>query len=66
MEIDAADLAVLDGYCSATGKSRTEVIRQLINEWSSEQVHVATLICRVAGINPHQSESDRSHARPSL
>ena len=59
-ETDAFDLAVLDGYCAATGKSRTDVIRGLLKDWSSEKHREATLIMRVAGDNPNHSESHRN------
>lgn len=51
-EAEDADVSVLDGYCSARGKCRTEVIRQILKEWSEAKLHEATLICRVAGCNP--------------
>lgn len=58
-EAPSLDLAVLDGYCNATGKTRTDVLRTLLNEWSRDRLHEATLICRVAGVNPMASEGDR-------
>lgn len=57
--IAIAEVAVLDGYCSATGKSRTDVPRALLGDWSRDRPHEATLICRVAGVNPMASEGDR-------
>lgn len=59
LDIDAADLAVLDGFVAATGSSRADVIRTLIAEWSERKRHDAILICRVAGINPHEAETRR-------
>jgi len=59
-EVDAAEVAVLDGYCQATGKSRGEVMRSLLRGWSDEQLHVATLICRTAGVNPAAPETGRN------
>ena len=29
-ELPAADVSVLDGYCSATGKSRTDIMRAIL------------------------------------
>lgn len=52
LEVPAEELAVLDGYCSARGKARTEVIRTLLKQWSEEKHREAIVICRVAGINP--------------
>jgi hypothetical protein len=60
VEIPNDELAVLDGYCSATGESRTDVIRNLLAGWSGRKLHEATIILRVAGRNPVMSESDRS------
>lgn len=59
-EVDAAECSVLDGYCQGTGRNRTEVIREILAKWSGDQLHVATLICRVAGRNPTAPESYRS------
>lgn len=60
VEIPNDELAVLDGYCSATSESRTDVIRELLAEWSERKFHEATVILRVAGRNPVLSESGRS------
>lgn len=59
LEVPREDVAVLDGYCSATGKSRSEVIRSLLASWSKDKLHEAMVICRVAGINPASSEAGR-------
>ena len=50
---------VLDGYCSATGKCRTAFINDLIDQWAKAKLHEATVILRVAGINPTASEGGR-------
>ena len=60
VEVDDDELAVLDGFCSATGTGRTAVIRELLKAWSDKKLHEATLILRVAGRNPTLSESGRS------
>lgn len=60
VEIPNDELAVLDGYCSATSESRTDVIRDLLADWSKRKFHEATVILRVAGANPVGSECDRS------
>lgn len=60
VEVPNEELSVLDGYCSATGKVRTEVIRDLLAKWSEMKFHEATVILRVAGRNPTGSESVRS------
>jgi hypothetical protein len=64
LEVPADELAVLDGYCSARGKARTEVIRTLLKQWSDEKHREAIVICRVAGINPTQPDSDRHGSPP--
>lgn len=60
VEIPDTDLAVLDGYCSATGRARTDVIKRLLGDWAAGKLHEATVIMRVAGRNPALPESDRS------
>ena len=60
VEVPNDELAVLDGYCSATSASRTDIIRGLLREWSDRKFHEATVILRVAGRTPTLSESDRS------
>jgi hypothetical protein len=56
--VDVSTVAVLDGYCQATGKDRTSVIRELLEKWSAETLHVSTLVCRVAGRNPFAAEGN--------
>lgn len=63
LELDEARVRVLDGYCSATGKSRSDVLRGLLLEWSGRKLHEATLICRVAGVNPTSPETQRDTQR---
>lgn len=55
-EIPATELAVIDGYCSATGKNRTEIILGLIRDWSNQKLHESIMVCRVAGVNPTSPE----------
>ena len=57
VEVDPSEVSVLDGYCSATGKNRS--VRGLLKDWSNAKLHEATLILRVAGINPTQPEGER-------
>lgn len=59
-ELPAIEVSVLDGYCQATGKKRTTVMRQLLREWSEKKHHEAIVICRVAGDKPEASGTDRS------
>jgi hypothetical protein len=58
-EASIEEVAVLDGYCSATGKNRTDVIRSLLGEWSKAKLHEATIVCRVAGCNPTLPAGER-------
>ena len=60
VEVPNEELAVLDGYCSATSANRTDILRGLLKEWSDRKFHEATVILRVAGRNPTPPESDRS------
>lgn len=57
--LDPSDLKVLDGHCQATGASRVSVLKALLERWSADKAHEATVICRTAGINPHAMESNR-------
>jgi hypothetical protein len=56
-EMSASELAVLDGYCNATGRARTDVMREMLAKWSAEKLHESTVICRVAGVNPLAADS---------
>lgn len=58
-EADQETVAVIDGFCSATGKCRTGFINELLKAWAKDKLHEASVVCRVAGINPMQPESDR-------
>lgn len=59
-EVPDEELAVLDGYCSATGSDRTTVMREMLAKWASEKLNEASVICRVVGINPLASDTSRS------
>ena len=63
IEIDSSEIAVVDGFCSANGRSRTDVFREMLREWSAKKLHEASVICRVAGVNPMRPESNRSDVR---
>lgn len=45
-------LNVMDGFAQANGLSRAEITREVMGKWAAEKKHEATLICRVAGVNP--------------
>lgn len=57
-ETDAQDVAVLDGYCHATGKCRTEVLKTILHDWSASKLHESISIVRVAGVNPTSPDKD--------
>lgn len=58
-ELPVGEVGVLDGYVQATGKSRADVLRAILGDWSRDRLHESTLICRVAGVNPFASEDAR-------
>lgn len=58
-EVTAAEAAVLDGFCAAIGVKRTQVMRQILKEWSDKKHHEAIMVCRVAGIKPDGAGVDR-------
>lgn len=59
LEVPADEVGVLDGYCQATGKTRTAVLRSLLQEWSDRKHHEAKVILRVAGGHPASPEVAR-------
>lgn len=59
-EVEVEELSVIDGYCSANDKSRTEIIKKILGEWSEKKLHESILICRVSGVNPTATETSRS------
>jgi hypothetical protein len=59
VELPTDEVSVLDGYCAGTHQDRSKVLRRIIREWSQAKLHEATLVCRVAGVNPTSPEGDR-------
>ena len=59
-EVESEELSVIDGFCSATDKCRTEIIKSILSEWSEKKLHESILVCRVAGVNPMASDTHRS------
>ncbi len=49
LELPAVECAVLDGYTQATGKTRTQVMRDILRLWSDAKLHEAQIILRVVG-----------------
>lgn len=65
IEVPDDEVAVLDGYCAGSGKGRTDVMRSILRDWSAAKLHESIMVCRVAGVTPTPSESDRNQpARP--
>ena len=58
-DIPSDELLVLDGYCTATGKNRTDIVRMLLANWTKEKLHESIVVCRMARINPLAADTDR-------
>ena len=61
VEVDPSEVSVLDGYCSATGKNRSVVIRGLLKDWSNAKLHEATLNSQSG-----RDQSDRTGRRQEM
>lgn len=59
-EIPDEECSILDAFCSATGRHRTDVVRELLSDWSEKKLHEATLIMRVHNGNTVISDSNRN------
>lgn len=60
VEVPREELDTLDGSCQGHGLDRSTVVRQIVADWSKRQRHVATVICRVARINPLATDPGRN------
>ncbi len=58
-EVPASEVSVLDGYCQAKSIKRTAAYRQILKEWTDQKLHEAIMVCRVAGVNPTTTGSNR-------
>ena len=58
-ELPTEDVQIFDAYSIASGKSRTAIMAEILALWIAAKRHEATLICRVAGINPTEPEAGR-------
>jgi hypothetical protein len=56
VEIPLFTAAVLDGFCSATGVCRTELVNEILSDWAHREHHKATIILRVADDAKNLSE----------
>jgi hypothetical protein len=59
IDIDAQELAVMDGYIQATGSNRTKIIGDLVKKWAADKLHESIIVCRMARVNPLERDSDR-------
>lgn len=48
---------VLDAVSMSNNETRTALVNRLLGEWATKKVHEASLIAKLAGINPTTSES---------
>ncbi|MGL4648740.1 MAG: hypothetical protein ACRC1H_04980 [Caldilineaceae bacterium] len=67
-KVTARTDAVLEALNRATGKDKSEIVREVLDKWAAEQVHAATLIdrCLVAQGEPGigQGIVGKTGARP--
>jgi hypothetical protein len=54
-----SETSVLEAYVQGSGRSRKEVMREMLKAWSDKKRHEWTVGCRIAGINPFAPQSDR-------
>lgn len=59
IDIDAQELAVMDGFIQATGSNRTKIIGDLVKKWAADKLHESIIVCRMARINPLEWDTDR-------
>jgi hypothetical protein len=59
IDIDAQELAVMDGYIQATGSNRTKIIGDLVKKWAADKLHESIIVCRMARVNPLEQDTDR-------
>jgi hypothetical protein len=59
IDIDAQELAVMDGYIQASGSNRTKIIGELVRKWAADKLHESIVVCRMARINPLATDTER-------
>jgi hypothetical protein len=59
VEIEDFTIAVIDGFCNGTGYGRKELINEILGDWAYKKHHEATIILRVAGNKPDDSDRRR-------
>lgn len=50
---------VLDAVSLARGISRTALVNEVLGRWADKVRHEASLVARIAGLNPPQPEAER-------
>ena len=59
-EVPRELLVTLDAYCQARGTSKTNVMAELLRDWSAMKVHEWTIGCRMLGVNPLAPDRNRN------
>lgn len=64
LRLDAPNslVAVLDGISLAQRLTRNQLVLRVLSDWADDRVHEASVLARVAGINPPRAE-DAGRAR---
>lgn len=57
IEIPDDELVVMDGWCNATGISKTTLFTDYAREWTSKKIHESIVVCRMARINALEPQS---------
>jgi hypothetical protein len=59
IEVPSEALAVVDGYCQASGRHRNEVVAEILARWSDARLHESMVICRMVRVNPLAPDAAR-------
>ena len=51
-ELPAAEYSVFDGYIKGSGRTKTAVMREILEAWSRQKHRESIYVVRVAGDNP--------------
>ena len=51
-ELPAAEYSVFDGYIKGSGRTKTAVMREILEAWSKQKHRESIYVVRVAGDNP--------------
>lgn len=58
-DVSAKEYAVLDGYIKGSGRTKTAVLREILEEWSVRKHRESIYVVRVAGDNPDEPGASR-------